>query len=213
MASEGRSHCEMALEIFSLIKNHDKEQPLADAGALYRYERRSGLWVRHELDTLARFVGNAINERNCKRVADYRGIAQLVYSNARDGIAHDASPFDGAPPGIAADGMFFHLNGAGVERTKLLPKHLARFAVPVTPDEKHPRPLFDALIEASFPASDHDHEEQRALLQKFDGLGVEQPRANGVGAPAPLLHHRLVRGGLDERGAKDAGVPRPRSPL
>ncbi len=138
--------------------------------------------MRHELDTLARFVGNAINERNCKRVADYRGIAQLVYSNARDGIAHDASPFDGAPPGIAADGMFFHLNGAGVERTKLLPKHLARFAVPVTPDEKHPRPLFDALIEASFPASDHDHEEQRALLQKFDGLGVEQPRATESGA-------------------------------
>jgi hypothetical protein len=50
--------------------------------------------------------------------------------------------------------MFFHLNGAGVERTRLLPKHLARFAVPVTPNEKHPRPLFEALIEASFPVSD-----------------------------------------------------------
>ena len=60
-----------------------------------------------------------------RRVADYRGIAQLVYSNARDGIAHDASPFDTAPPGIAADGVFFHLNGAGVERIKLAPEHLA----------------------------------------------------------------------------------------
>ena len=125
--------------------------PLADAGALYRYERRSGLWMRHELDALARFVGNAIDERNCKRVADYRGIAQLVYSNARDGIAHDASPFDGAPPGIAANGMFFRLNGAGVERVKLVPEHLARFAVPVTPDDKHPRPLFESTHRGELP--------------------------------------------------------------
>jgi hypothetical protein len=89
--NEGRSHSEMANEIFGLIKTNDKESPLADAGALYRYERRSGLWVRHELDAIARFVGGTINERNCKKVADYRGIAQLVYSNARDGIAHDVA--------------------------------------------------------------------------------------------------------------------------
>ncbi len=185
--NEGRSHSEMAHQIFSEIESYDKQRPLADAGALYRYERRSGLWVRHELDAIARFVGNAIDERNCKRVADYRGIAQLVYSNARDGIAHDASPFDGAPPGIAANGMFFRLNGAGVERIKLVPEHLARFAVPVTPDDKHPRPLFDALVEASFPASDYDHKEQRALLQQHFGACV-------IGAAARMQKAMLWRG-------------------
>ena len=187
MRDEGRSHSEMAHEIHSLIETNDKQAPLADAGALYRYDRRSGLWLRHELDALARFVGNAIDERNCKRVADYRGIAQLVYSSARDGIAHDASPFDAAPPGIATNGMFFRLNGAGVESIKLLPEHLARFAVPVAPDAKHPRPLFDALIEASFPAADADHKEQRALLQMHFGACV-------VGVAARMQKAMLWRG-------------------
>lgn len=187
MASEGRSHCEMAHEIFTMIERTDKHAPLADAGALYRYSRRSGLWVRHEMDGLSRFIGNAINERNCKKVADYRGIASLVYSNARDGIPGDASPFDAAPPGIAANGMFFRLNGKGVASEKLDPKHLARFAVPVAPDEKHPRPLFISLIEASFPTTDPDHPEQRVLLQQHFGAAV-------VGAAARMQKAMLWRG-------------------
>ena len=187
MASEGRSHCEMAHEIYAVIEATDKVPPLADAGALYRYSARSGLWVRHELDALARFVGNAINERNCKRVSDYRGIASLVYSNAREGIAGDGSPFDVAPPGIAANGMFFRMNGKGVETAKLGPNHLARFAVPEAPDAKHPRPLFTSLIEASFPASDPDHEEQRVLLQQHFGACV-------VGAAARMQKAMLWRG-------------------
>ena len=56
--NEGRSHSEMAHQIFSEIERTDSQVPLADAGALYRFERRSGLWVRYELDVLARFVGN-----------------------------------------------------------------------------------------------------------------------------------------------------------
>jgi putative DNA primase/helicase len=162
----------MAREIHTLIKAHDGEPPLSDAGALYRFDRRSGLWVRHDPDALARFVGSAINERNCKRVADYRGIAQLVCSRARDGIAGDTSPFDRVPPGIAANGTFYGMNGAGVERTKLLPTHLARFAVSVTPDPQHPKPLFGALIAASFPDTDADHLEQRDLLQQHFGACV-----------------------------------------
>lgn len=186
-ASEGRSHFEMAHEIFDQIKRNDKHAPLADAGALYRFDLRSGLWIRHELDAVARFVGGAINERNCKKVADYRGIAQLVYSNARDGVAHDASPFDAAPSGIAADGTFFCMNCAGVERVKLAPEHLARFAVPVAPDEKHPQPLFEAMIAASFPTSDADHQEQRALLRQHFGACV-------IGAAARMQKAMLWRG-------------------
>jgi putative DNA primase/helicase len=177
----------MAREIYSMIKTADKQTPLADAGALYRYSSRSGLWVRHELDAVARFVGNAINEKNCKRIADYRGIASLVYSDARDGIPGDASPFDKAPPGIAANGMFFRLNGVDVERMKLAPSHLARFAVPVSPDQNHPRPLFNSLIEASFPESDHDHKEQKLLLQQHFGACV-------VGAAARMQKAMLWRG-------------------
>lgn len=172
MASEGRSHSAMAHQIFEEIKLADKRTPLADSGALYRFDRRSGLWIRHEIDALSRFVGNAIDERNCKKVSDYRGISQLVYSNARDGIAHDGSPFDAAPPGIAANGTFYRMNGAGVVQVKLAPEHLARFAVPVAPDEKHPKPLFDALIDASFPITDDDYQEQRALLQMHFGACV-----------------------------------------
>jgi putative DNA primase/helicase len=177
----------MAHEIFDVIQRTDKQAPLADAGALYRFSGRTGLWVRHEIDALARLVGNSINERNCKRVADYRGIAQLVYSNARDGIPGDASPFDAAPPGIAANGMFFRLNGKGVESTKLLPAHLARFAVPVAPDAKHPRPLFDSLIEASFPRTDPDHQEQRVLLQQHFGACI-------LGVAARMQRAMLWRG-------------------
>lgn len=184
---EGRSHSEMAHQIFGEIERTDKHSPLADAGALYRFDRRSGLWTRYELDALARFVGNAVNERNCKRVGDYRGIAQLVYSRARDGVAHDGSPFDATPPGIAADGTFYRMNGAGVERVKLAPEHLARFAVPVAPDEKHQRPLFDGLIAASFPSSDVDHDEQRVLLQQHFGACV-------IGTAARMQKTMLWRG-------------------
>jgi putative DNA primase/helicase len=177
----------MARQIFDDIKRVDQQAPLADSGALYRYERRSGLWRRHEIDALARFVGEMIDETNCKRVSDYRGIAQLVYSRARDDVAHDASPFDAAPPGIAADGVFFRLNCTKVERVKLAPEHLARFAVPVAPDTKHPRPLFDALIAASFSTSDADHGEQRVLLQQHFGACV-------IGAAARMQKAMLWRG-------------------
>jgi putative DNA primase/helicase len=185
--NEGRSHCEMAHEISAMIRQHDQQSPLADAGALYRYDRRSGLWVRHDLDAVARFVGNAINEKNCKRIADYRGIAQLVYSNARDGIAHDASPFDAAPPGIAADGMFYWMNASGVESATLRPDHLARFAVPVAPNARHPKPLFDVLVAASFPDTDEDYREQRALLQQHFGACVS-------GAAARMQKAMIWRG-------------------
>lgn len=187
MRDEGRSHSEMANAVFAMIHANDKQAPLADAGALYRFDRRSGLWMRHELDALARFVGNTINERNCKRIADYRGIAQLIYSDARDGVAHDASPFDTAPPGVAADGMFFRMNGSGVERVRLAPEHLARFAVPVAPNEEHPRPLFERLIAASFPAMDHDHDEQRLLLQQHFGACI-------IGVAARMQKAMLWRG-------------------
>ena len=171
-ADEGRSHSAMAHQIFDEIKRADNQAPLADAGALYRFDRRTGLWLRHELDALARFVGDAIDEKNCKRVADYRGISALIYSRCRDGVAHDGSPFDAAPPGIAADGAFYRMNGAGIEKVKLAPEHLARFAVPVTPDDQHPCHLFDALIEASFPTADDDCQEQRVLLQQHFGASV-----------------------------------------
>jgi putative DNA primase/helicase len=187
MASEARSHAEMAHQVFDEIKRADKQPPLADMGALYRFDRRTGLWLRYEVDALARFVGDAIDERNCKRVADYRGIAQLVYSRARDGIAHDASPFDSVPPGIAANGMFYRTNGAGVERVKLAPEHLARFAVPVAPNDKHPRPLFDALVAASFPATDPDYEGQRLLLQQHFGACI-------IGVAARMQKAMLWRG-------------------
>jgi hypothetical protein len=186
-SDEGRSHSEMAHQIFGEIERMDKHSPLADAGALYRFDRRSGLWTRYELDALARFVGNAVNERNCKRVGDYRGIAQLVYSRARDGVAHDGSPFDATPPGIAADATFYRMNGAGVERVKLAPEHLARFAVPVAPNEKHQRPLFDGLIAASFPPGDVDHDEQRVLLQQHFGACV-------IGTAARMQKTMLWRG-------------------
>jgi putative DNA primase/helicase len=186
-ANEGRSHAAMANQMFEEIKRADNRSPLADAGALYRFERRIGLWSRYELDALARFIGNALDEKNCKRVADYRGIAQLVYSRARDGVAHDGSPFDAAPPGIAANGTFYFMNGAGVECAKLAPEHLARFAVPVAPDDKHARPLFDALIAATFPPTDDDHEEQRALLQEHFGACV-------IGVAARMQKAMLWRG-------------------
>jgi putative DNA primase/helicase len=111
----------------------------------------------------------------------------LVYSRARDGVAHDGSPFDTAPPGIAANGMFYRLNGVGVEKLKLAPDHLARFAVPVAPNEKQATPLFDGLIAASFPASDDDHEEQRELLQQHFGSCV-------VGVAARMQKAMLWRG-------------------
>jgi len=184
---EPRSHNEMANQVYDEIAKIDKQSPLADSGALYRFERRSGLWLRYEVDALARYVGSSIDEPNCKRVPDYRGIAQLVYSRARDGVAHDGSPFDAAPPGIAANGMFFRLNGVGVERLTLAPEHLARFAVPVAPNDQHAAPLFDGLVAASFPATDPDHEEQRALLQMHFGSCV-------IGAAARMQKATLWRG-------------------
>lgn len=188
-SAEGRSHSEMAHQIFDDIRNFDKHKPLADAGALFRFDANSGLWTRFDLDAVARFVGNTINERNCKRIADYRGIAQLVYSEARDGVAHDASPFDDAPPGIAANQMFHQMNGAGIETVPLLPEHLARFAVPVTPNEKHPMPLFDKLLKASFPDTDEkgDSEEQRKLIQMHFGACV-------IGVAARMQKAMLWRG-------------------
>lgn len=185
--SEPRSHSAMADQIFDQIKRVDGRPPLADAGALYRFDRHSGLWIRYEMDVLARFVGSAIDEKNCKRIGDYRGIAQLVYSRSRDGVAHDGSPFDAAPPGIAANGMFYSLSGRGVQRVKLAPEHLARFAVPVTPDEKHPRLLFDDLIAASFPVNDDDYQEQRVLFQEHFGACV-------VGVAARMQKAMLWRG-------------------
>ena len=187
MTNEGRSHSAMAHQISKEIERLDNHAPLADAGALYRFERRSGLWIRYEIDALASFIGNAIDERNCKRVADYRGIAGLVYSRAREGIAHNGSPFDAAPPGIAADGVFFRMNGVGIEKAKLAPEHLARFAVPVAPDARHPRPLFDSLIAASFPMTDDDYREQQELLQQHFGACV-------IGAAARMQKAMLWRG-------------------
>ena len=57
----------------------------------------------------------------------------------------------------------------------------------MAPDEKHPTPLFDALIMASFPGIDHDHEEQRALLQLHFGACV-------VGVAARMQKAMLWRG-------------------
>ena len=93
----GRSHMEMAVEIFAAIRDADQHSPLADGGSLYRYAE-SGLWVPHDLDDLARLVGSSLNEVNCKRGGDYRSIAGLVYAQARNGLPRDASPFDDAPP-------------------------------------------------------------------------------------------------------------------
>lgn len=189
---QGRSHAAMAHQMFDELLAKDKQAPLGDAGALYRYDQRSGLWLRYELDALAGLIGDAIDEQNCKRVSDYRGISSLVYSQSRKDIAHDCSPFDKAPPGIAAEGKFYKMNGEGVESMKLAPEHLARFAVPVAPNAKHPRPLFDGLIAASFPITDKDYEQQRQLLQMHFGACIVNS--------APRMQKAMLWQGVERSG-------------
>jgi putative DNA primase/helicase len=185
-ASEGRSHMQMAKQLLQKIEDTDRRPPLGDAGALYRFNRRIGLWSRHEIDDIARLVGSTFDERNCKRINDYRGVAQLLYALAREGRG-DESPFDAAPPGVAAAGKFYCLNGRRIDIVSLAPKHLARFAVPVAPNKDHPKPLFDGLLGASFPTTDADHEQQRLLLQMHFGACV-------IGVAARMQKAMLWRG-------------------
>jgi putative DNA primase/helicase len=176
----------LAENLLRKIEREDAQRPLADAGGLYRFSRKTRLWVRHEIDGIAQLVGRTFDERNCKRVNDYRGIAQLIYGLARNGHG-DKSPFDAAPQGVAAANSFYRLNGRGIEVVPLEPRHLARFAVAVAPDANHPKALFSALLCATFPAVDADREEQLLLLQQHFGACV-------IGAAARMQKAMLWRG-------------------
>jgi putative DNA primase/helicase len=173
-SGEARSHSAIASEVYYEITRNDGQAPLADAGALFRFDPSSGLWLRQELDTLASHIGQTNDEPNCKTLSAYKAIAVLVYHRTRNRTGRDGSPFDAAPPGVAANGFFYQVasDGSAIVSEKLTAQHLARFAVPVTPDKSCPTPLFDSLLSASFPSTDFDHEEQRGLLKQHFGACV-----------------------------------------
>lgn len=140
-------------------------KPVGHHGSLFVADLDTGIWVRQQGAALVRMVAELYDGPDtCKRSSDYRAIVEHAIS-----LASDDTFFADAPVGIACQGDFYQIVGAGVTKVKLRPEHRQRVMLNFKP-VKMPTPQFDAFLRETFE-SQHPGEadQQICLVQEISG--------------------------------------------
>jgi len=139
--------------------------PVGHEGDLYVVDRETSIWIAKEHGQLARQVAEIHdNGDNCKRIGDYKGIAEYATS-----YASDDSFFEEAPVGLACPDGFYQIVDKDVRVVPLTPAHRQRVLVSYSPREQA-TPLFDTFLHETFQSEREGEEaEQVALLQELAG--------------------------------------------
>jgi len=133
--------------------------PVGHQGSLYVLDSDNNIWIRKTPEALIKLVAeNYDGNDNCKRIADYRGIAEHSIMLATD---HDF--FIDAPVGLACPDGFYQIKENEIKVASLSPAHRQRVKIDVTPKEEE-TPLFDKFLHETFQSSVKGEEEQQLTL-------------------------------------------------
>ena len=140
-------------------------RPVGYGGQLYLVDKNSGLWVPEAPEKLITRVAHNFDGRgNCKRMRDYRDIAEHAVA-----IATDDTFFDQARLGVACPDGFIHIVDDRIVIQPLQPGDRQRVMIPVTPSPL-PTPQFDQFLHETFQSSNPNEEEHQVkLIQEFAG--------------------------------------------
>lgn len=140
-------------------------RPIGYGGQLYLVDKNSGLWVAEAPEKLVTQVARNFDGRgNCKRMRDYRDIAEHAVA-----IATDDTFFDQARMGVACPHGFINIVDGRIVIQPLQPGDRQRVMIPVTPSPL-PTPFFDQFLHETFQSSNPNEEEQQVkLIQEFAG--------------------------------------------
>jgi len=137
-------------------------QVVGAEGALWVFSPKSGLYEEFPLTKVEDLVGQNFCGNNCKKGADYKSIARIVYNKL-----FQKDFFGDAPYGIAALSQFILIDKGGSIRTELYrPDHRQRYKLSVDP-YKLDAPLFFKYLEDTFTGE--GFEQNIALLQEIMG--------------------------------------------
>jgi putative DNA primase/helicase len=167
----GRTHHGYARDLIANKLTVENWLPAGHQGSLYVLDPENNIWVRKSSEELIRLVAeNYDGSDNCKRIADYRGIAEHSIMLATD---HDF--FTEAPEGLACPDGFYQIMDGEISVEPLSPSHRQRVKIDVTPKEVE-TPLFDKFLHETFQTSVEGEEEQQlTLVQEIVGsimLGI-----------------------------------------
>ncbi len=125
-------------------------------------------WHRCCITKVAADIGQTyVDQRNCKRQSDYKGISQHLY----DAYA-DENFFNDAPRGIMAGDGFYRLLDGRIKRETASPEHRAIFSLAVEPDFSAEPTLFLETLKEAFRPS-----EEQMTAQVDSGIFPSLDRA------------------------------------
>ncbi|MEW8646351.1 MAG: phage/plasmid primase, P4 family [Candidatus Thiodiazotropha endolucinida] len=159
--AEDATHYDLASHY---INSLGKPKPVADENHIWLPDTSTGLWKCRTLASLQAEIGSNYTVKYCKRLSDYRAVAQLTYD-----LCYDPHFFIAAPIGLAVDGEFYQVKDQQIDCVPLTPELRQRFAVNVRPEEDNPT-LFLAFLESTFAHVNRDVQDQQIkLLQEVVG--------------------------------------------
>jgi P4 family phage/plasmid primase-like protien len=162
-AFDERTHAELASDFIKRFYP-DRKQQIGAEGELWKYNAEKGIFKEIKLNKVEFSIGTAFSGDYCKRGADYKAIARLIYN-------HLEQPdfFAEAPYGIPTRSCFIRLADDGsIRKEPYTPEHRVRYTLHVDAAETgSPAPLFSQYLEDSFKGSGMN--EQIFLLQEIMG--------------------------------------------
>jgi P4 family phage/plasmid primase-like protien len=135
--------------------------PVTHEGLLFVLDPITKIWVGRDLDFITKLVANSHDgSDNCKRMTDYKGVAQHAMT-----LASDDSFFEKAPLGVACPDGFIQIAGDTVTVEAIAPEHRQRVLMSDSP-RVGPMPRFEGFLHETFASKEVGEEEQQVRLVK-----------------------------------------------
>ena len=158
----------LAEQMLDILEEETSEPPVFSLGAVYLFNRPTGLWIPCTVDSLAIRIGREFcGNKLCRKASDYRQIASLVTA-----LCEDETFFSEAPGGVTAGGEFYQVTKSGMVESKTVEANdRQRMCVAAKPEFDADAPLLNRLLDNAL-GKDGGGKAQKALLQMALGAAL-----------------------------------------